>query len=262
MTIVRCPRCRDEVSVPAKATARALVRCPLCLEQYLLAEALANAPPPLIIIGGEVAQDAIEQPAAGEAEYQLAGGIHSAIAPAPAAVVMPRPSVRSTPRARRPEKSGLILVVNYVVGGVLGLALGLLVLWWGFRQDPLEAGPRVAPYLPWIVPKAFRSGPQSGATNGATARTAGSPTEKSRANQKTTATTESSESGELQTVPGLDEPGRLPGGSASPAIEAPKLNERGAGERPNQATQASATVTDESTTRPPMPDLRDLLPDN
>src|SRR3954452_22975511 len=56
MTIVRCPRCRDEVTVPPRATARALVRCPLCLEQYLLAEALANAPPLLAIIGGEVKQ--------------------------------------------------------------------------------------------------------------------------------------------------------------------------------------------------------------
>src|SRR5438552_2852385 len=126
MTIVRCPRCRDEVSVPAKATARALVRCPLCLEQYLLAEALANAPPPLIIIGGEVAQDAIEMPSAGEGEYQLAGDRRSsgqfagdvldASAPATAGVVIQRPSVRGIPRGRRPEKSGLILLVNYVVG--------------------------------------------------------------------------------------------------------------------------------------------------
>src|SRR4051794_24415335 len=141
MTIVRCPRCRDEVSVPARATARALVRCPLCLEQYLLAEALANAPPPLIIIGGEVAQEAIEQPAAGEAEYRLATERQSSgqfaagaleTSGAAAGVVMPRPTVRGLPRGRRPEKSGLILLVNYVVGGVMGLALGLLVLWWVF----------------------------------------------------------------------------------------------------------------------------------
>jgi hypothetical protein len=262
MTIVRCPRCRDEVSVPAKATTRALVRCPLCLEQYLLAEALANAPPPLIIIGGEVAQDAIEQQAAGEGEYRLSGGVLDASAPAPAAVIMPRPAVRSTPRTRRPEKNGLILVVNYVVGGVLGLSLGLLVLWWGFQQDPLKLGPPIAQYVPWIVPTAFRSETQRSSTNGATARTTGSPTEKNRANQKTTATPESSESSELQTLPGLDEPGRLPGGSAPPAIEAPKLDERGAAERHNQATQASATAADEPTNRPPMPDLRDLLPDN
>ena len=50
MTIVRCPRCRDEVTVPRHAGSGSLVRCPLCLEQYLLSEALANAPPPLILL--------------------------------------------------------------------------------------------------------------------------------------------------------------------------------------------------------------------
>src|SRR5437764_12794337 len=74
MTIVRCPRCREEVTVPAKATGRALVRCPLCLEEYLLAEALANAPPLLIIIGGEVEQAMIDTAASAGTEYQLAGG--------------------------------------------------------------------------------------------------------------------------------------------------------------------------------------------
>src|SRR5262245_45970899 len=69
MSIVRCPRCRDEVTVPAKASGRALVRCPLCLEEYLLAEALTNAPPPLVIIGGEVEQSAIQSSAPGT-EYQ------------------------------------------------------------------------------------------------------------------------------------------------------------------------------------------------
>src|SRR5438067_2233446 len=135
MTIVRCPRCRDEVTVPAKATPRALVRCPLCLEQYLLAEALANAPPPLVIIGGEVEQAAIERSSPGESEYQLADdrrlGQHftdsplEASAPAAAAVMAPRPAMRAMPRARRPEKSGLLLLVNYAVGGVMGLSLGL-----------------------------------------------------------------------------------------------------------------------------------------
>src|ERR1041385_5270317 len=74
MAIVRCPRCRDDVTVPPGATSRALVRCPLCLEEYLLSEALANAPPLLVIIGGEVPQAAIDtSPVAGH-DYELAAG--------------------------------------------------------------------------------------------------------------------------------------------------------------------------------------------
>src|SRR4029078_3582714 len=63
MAIVRCPRCRDEVTGPRGAPSRARVRCPLCWEQYLLSEALASAPPLLVIIGGEVPQAAMEQSA-------------------------------------------------------------------------------------------------------------------------------------------------------------------------------------------------------
>src|SRR6476620_10085071 len=159
MTIVRCPRCRDEVTVPAKATGRALVRCPLCLEEYLLAEALANAPPPLVIIGGEVEQALIDSTASDGSEYQLAGGhyapemVHSTAASI-ASSAAARPALRPMARPRRKETSGLVLLVNYVVGGLVGLTLGVVVLWW-LGRDPLELGPRVAAYAPWIVPQQF-----------------------------------------------------------------------------------------------------------
>src|SRR5262245_36470026 len=111
MTVVRCPRCRDEVTVPPRATSRALVRCPLCLEQYLLAEALANAPPPLIIIGGEVADAAIERSSDGD-DYKIAGsGFSSAVfdsqASSSSAVTLPRPMIKGGTRPRRKESSGI-----------------------------------------------------------------------------------------------------------------------------------------------------------
>ncbi len=154
MTIVRCPRCRDEVTMPAKATSRALVRCPLCLEQYLLAEALGNAPPPLVIIGGEVEQAAIEAADADGIEYEVADALVGR-GPAAGSLRPARPMVRPLARPRKKEKNGLVLLVNYVLGGVLGLSLGLLLLWWGFGRDPLELGPKTAEYAPWIVPARF-----------------------------------------------------------------------------------------------------------
>src|ERR1041384_725211 len=117
MTIVRSPRCRDEVTLPPQATARALVRCPLCLEQYLLAEALANAPPLLVIIGGEVAQLAIDaSPVAGH-DYELAA---AAVTDSPdnhwghaaAATLAPRvPAVRTGRRPRKREPSMALLML-------------------------------------------------------------------------------------------------------------------------------------------------------
>src|SRR5262245_60229335 len=108
MSVVRCPRCRDEVTVPSGATSRALVRCPLCLEQYLLAEALANAPPPLVIIGGDVSVAAMQRPAESESDYKISGGgfspaMFDSSAPTASTMTIPRPVLRTTRRPQRRE---------------------------------------------------------------------------------------------------------------------------------------------------------------
>jgi hypothetical protein len=230
MTIVRCPRCRDEVSVPVKATSRALVRCPLCLEQYLLAEALAGAPPALVIIGGEVEQAAIQPADSDGIEYGVAGGLSAnefaGRAPFASPVMPARPIVRPLARPRKKEKSGLVLLVNYVVGGVLGLALGLLLLWWGFRRDPLELGPTVAEYAPWIVPAKFQAkAPSGGVTSAQTPGVVGG-------------------------VAGGERQDATKGPTAKTPSE-PEVEE--AAEFPLRGGLGGA--------REPMPDLRDLLPD-
>jgi hypothetical protein len=172
MTIVHCPRCRDEVTVPAKASPRALVRCPLCLEEYLLAEALAEMPPALLIVGDEMDEEpalvgagtaAAEAGGYGEAGG-FGGGVFDSSAPAGAAVAPARTAVKSGARPRRKEKSALGEMVKIVLGGVVGLSIGLLVLWWGLRKDPLKLGPKVSPYAPWIVPAEFRHTPTEAGT--------------------------------------------------------------------------------------------------
>src|SRR3954469_16318062 len=128
MAIVRCPRCRDEVTVPPGATTRALVRCPLCLEQYLLSEALANAPPPLVIIGGEVPQAAIDQSTnqghtfASGHDYRLGETFaHSADnhgGHATAATLAPRGQTMGR-RAHKRQTNGILLTLSWLGGGVL-----------------------------------------------------------------------------------------------------------------------------------------------
>ncbi len=58
MSISSCPRCAQQVSLPAGVSEQAQVRCPHCKAQYALADALVNAPPLLEIVeasafGGE-----------------------------------------------------------------------------------------------------------------------------------------------------------------------------------------------------------------
>jgi hypothetical protein len=102
MCIVRCPRCRDEVTVPARATSRALVRCPLCLEQYLLAEALPGRHRRLSSSAARSSTRRLRFSAEPGIEYTVAaGGLDSAAfdarAPAAAAVMAPRPILRTSP---------------------------------------------------------------------------------------------------------------------------------------------------------------------
>jgi hypothetical protein len=310
MTIVRCPRCRDEVTLPDKASPRALVRCPLCLEEYLLAEVLADAPPTLIVIGGEVPGEILAPPGSGwgepqaSVEYRLAderaaqapqsdgalaeptGFASGSIAVGPGTGLRPAPRVL---RPRRAEKSVVAEAVKVVAGGVIGLALGLLVLWWGLRRDPLELGPTFSAYVPWLVPRQFhgsgairRGGPPPANRPSATASTDTSTQQDSLQEKKgkRKAPSRKEPSGrdrpdELQTLPLLEEPAAKP--AAAPELSLPLELPAQRPEPPKASTPSPpppAADASRSPPRPPapepqdnlerakpppMPDLRDLL---
>ncbi|MBM4000988.1 MAG: hypothetical protein FJ297_15855 [Planctomycetes bacterium] len=157
MTIISCPRCQDEVTVPPQATIGVLVRCPLCGEQYSMTEALAETPPALIVVGKDplVAHVRIEPTGTAASESVRARGIEG------------RSSVRRpiSPR-RRPRgvdrRNPFYEVFKIVAGGVVGLTLGQLVLWWmpgnwGLSQrDPAGIGRRFGRFAPFLVPGAVR----------------------------------------------------------------------------------------------------------
>ena len=48
--ISKCPQCGDQVSIPEGVIAEATVRCPICAAEYPLADALASAPPMLVVV--------------------------------------------------------------------------------------------------------------------------------------------------------------------------------------------------------------------
>jgi hypothetical protein len=275
MTIIRCPRCRDEVSVPPRATSRALVRCPLCLEQYLLAEAMSNAPPALVIIGGEVAQEAIAAPTT-EDEYRLAGGpvatpeYHPGRVAAANAAAAARPALRAGPRPRPRQSNPILLIANYVGGGVMGLALGLLVLWWGFKRDPLELGPTFAAYVPWIVPAEFHGKPAAPAEPSGRELSAITPRAKKaeRPRDEPLQSLPAFEVGDQPTGPGLIAPG-VTQPTLTPTIETPLLTDPTADRSTNAPADsnvvdpASATATEsEAPSAAPVPDLTSLLPED
>jgi hypothetical protein len=225
MTIIRCPRCRDEVTAPAKASPRAIVRCPLCLDEYLLSEALRQLPPELIVIGGAgEPEPAYAGASAAEAapDYQLAGGgVFDASAGEGLAAPM-RPATKGA-RPRRKQGSGLGMLVGVVFGGVAGISLAVLLLWWVFKTD-IGVGPTVAKYVPWIVPEQFHG--ESGASGdgsaiqsasaGMNSRAATNGSRKAGGPKNETSVAPASGTGELQMLP---EPGALPGAPNPLAID-------------------------------------------
>jgi hypothetical protein len=147
------------VTAPAKASSQALVRCPLCLEQYVLSEALAEAPPMLLVVGDDLGAEASRDGASAIEEYQLAdrgftpvGNSHAAVG----GVAAPgRIALRSAARPKKKEKNALWEVIQVIFGGVLALPLAVLFLWWVVGRDDFELGPKVARYAAWIVPGRF-----------------------------------------------------------------------------------------------------------
>jgi hypothetical protein len=151
----------------------------LCLEQYLLGEALAEIPPTLIVLDGsagdeepalvEMGAAAAEAKVGGDDEYRISGGgferAFDARPSADAAVAPARPSVKGQ-RPKRKERNVFVELTKIVVGGLVGCILAPLVLWWGFKNDTLQIGPLVAPYAPWAVPEQFHGSgaPTSGDT--------------------------------------------------------------------------------------------------
>ena len=71
--ISTCPRCEKQVSIPAGVDPTALVRCPLCVAEYALSEALDWGPPELIPVGRPVAEGAAS--AVHEAAAEPAGTV-------------------------------------------------------------------------------------------------------------------------------------------------------------------------------------------
>ena len=169
MTIVACPRCRDEVQLPARVSPQARVRCPLCRDEYILSEALAKMPPMLIVLD---AGPALDEPGYSAPEYKVAGStsgmggglmdsgamggaFDSSPAVGEGAVgTAPRP-IKSGARPRKKSGGAIGQIIQVVLGGVGAFVLFQPLAWYVLKQDPFMMGPIVAKYAPGIVPTQY-----------------------------------------------------------------------------------------------------------
>jgi hypothetical protein len=80
-----CPKCQRQVTVPDGVAADLLVRCPLCEAEYPMSEALATAPPALVVVGAAAVPESAIPPIPMTAE--------PAIPPIPLHAAMAAPTV-------------------------------------------------------------------------------------------------------------------------------------------------------------------------
>jgi hypothetical protein len=83
--ISTCPKCQEQVSIPFGVEAEAMVRCPMCDAEYALGEALALAPPELIVVSpaartNRPIEDAARVPSASEAKANESAEAAAAVA--------------------------------------------------------------------------------------------------------------------------------------------------------------------------------------
>ncbi len=178
MTNASCPHCGETVRIPPSASPRATVRCPLCQEEFLLAELLDSLPPMLEITDDPDQPERDGTPQATE-EYGLAPlDLGAATKPAPAFSIdssrdLSSPASATTAKRRkgpvrpqRKKKSPVAEVVKIVLGGLAGLVIAQLLLWWmpwqDLRRDPFTLGPSISKFAPWLVPARFHAGREVG----------------------------------------------------------------------------------------------------
>lgn len=186
--IATCPKCHEEVLLPGGVQPESRVRCPLCREEYLLADAMSKLPPPLILVdpipvsgagggydgsygggyGGVSGQDLLADESGGElslAPADAGGGVATAEQEPSAgfgpAVAKSKPTgIRPAARKNRPQKGMAGEMIKIVLGGVAGLVIAQLIIWWlptAQPNDPFGLAPKVASYSfsRWMVPKVF-----------------------------------------------------------------------------------------------------------
>jgi hypothetical protein len=157
-----------------------------------LGEVLDKLPPLLLVVDDPEAAGA--PPAGGTgpedweapevADAEQAGGfaplsIETEAARAPATGA-PR-GRRPAPRGKRKPKNPVMEGVKIVLGGVAGLAIAQVILWWlgssqswpKQRADMFELAPKVARFAPWIVPERYRGASPAGAAAGASGQDGG-----------------------------------------------------------------------------------------
>ncbi len=200
-TLVMCPKCQRELSLPVDLRRDDVVRCPLCQQQFAASDIALPPPPALEIVRRKSADRDVKRANRSTAEVpnpsstqihndvaaaqtidqnqdepvndQAAIVVNTRLNDAPKTVYERRRYYSESQLAKAPVASskryvklrkqtfGAADVLKIVVGALIAVPVAQLILWWVLGRDPFHAGKLVSHVIPVIVPSDFRDGIQS-----------------------------------------------------------------------------------------------------
>lgn len=164
MHIVPCPHCHTAALLPEQLPLETTVCCPKCGQHFLLGEVLLSQFASWEIIDDPTAVvdeiEIVQADATPQANSKLAIDASIISSLATGSVIDSR---RTSSSRKRRQPSGLLGMLPILGGGLAAFPLALLILWYGLGRDVGGLGPKIAEYVPWIVPTKFHSAAWTGA---------------------------------------------------------------------------------------------------
>lgn len=158
-----CSRCVQPVRVPP-VTDTDNVRCPICGEVFSVADLHIIDPPLLgvVAVGPQPvnAADSDEHNRKSPSPTLIIPNTFDEVSIATHQIHVKSPA--SLHAGRRKQSTGSQLgLLKVIVGGIAGLALGQLILWWlpkPYSTDPLQLAPKLPSFVAFLAPPQHRNG--------------------------------------------------------------------------------------------------------
>ena len=155
--LAQCPECGQFVRVP-HACRKGRFRCPECEAEFDDSSIECTAVPELIPLtaDGEVKVTNLEETQRMPHVVEQPQ-VESVLPQELASVSRPRPALR-----RRPKKKMSWEVAKIALGGIAGLMIAQLILWWlpgSWRRDPFRLADQIPAPLQFVLPKELRAKP-------------------------------------------------------------------------------------------------------